>query len=188
MGADSWVFRFRDGLEEIVTRGQDETAPVRNTSRVLNPLAHMVWRFDAPKRDQLRLSLTQSYRAPPTQNLVAFACDGRAFASLAGVPDGMTVMAQQLGVVQTLTFDFVKDPNTGIMMAAAKYQDPATGDLIWCPTFIYGTNAGKQGDTAVATNTEAQNSVLAAANANGTGSDYAGLLCSSGATTQLTLS
>jgi hypothetical protein len=52
--------------EEIVTKGQDENAPVRNTSRVVNPLAHMVWRFDAPKRDQLRLSLTQSYRAPPT--------------------------------------------------------------------------------------------------------------------------
>lgn len=118
----------------------------------------------------------------PTENLIAFACDGRAFASLAGVPDGMTVMAQQLGVVQTLTFDFVKDPNTGIMMAAAKYQEPATGDLIWCPTFIYGTNAGKQGDTAVATNTAAANSALAAANAAGTAADYAGLRISSGAT------
>ena len=67
-------------------------------------------------------------------------------------------------------------------MAAAKYQEPATGDLIWCPTFIYGTNAGKQGDTAVATNTAAANAALAAANAAGTAADYAGLRVSSGAT------
>jgi len=30
-----------------------------------------VWRFDAPRRDQLRLSLTQSYRAPTLRNLSA---------------------------------------------------------------------------------------------------------------------
>jgi hypothetical protein len=115
------------------------------------------------------------------ENLIAFAADGRAFASLAGVPDGMTVMAAQLGVVQTLLFDFVTDPDSKITMAAAKYQDPATGDLIWCPTFIYGTNAGKQGATAVAGNTAAANSALAAANVAGTAADYAGLRITSGA-------
>jgi len=67
----NWSTSLGVRWEEILTKSQDENAPVRNTSRVLNPLAHMVWRFDAPKRDQLRLSLTQSYRAPPTQNLVA---------------------------------------------------------------------------------------------------------------------
>lgn len=57
--------------EEIRTRSFDETSPLENTSRVVNPLAHVVWRFDAPKRDQVRASLTQSYRSPTTQNLVA---------------------------------------------------------------------------------------------------------------------
>lgn len=44
---------------------------VRNKSSVLTPLAQGVWRFDAPSRDQVRLALTQSYRAPTTQNLVS---------------------------------------------------------------------------------------------------------------------
>lgn len=115
------------------------------------------------------------------ENLIAFAADGRAFASLAGVPEGMDVMAAQLGVVQTMTFDVVSDPESGITMAAAKWQTPGNGDLFWCPTFIYGTNAGKQGASAVAGNTAAANSILAAANVAGTTTDYAGLRISLGA-------
>jgi outer membrane receptor for ferrienterochelin and colicins len=57
--------------EEIETKSNNLAAPVDNRSRVVTPLAHGVWRFAAPSRDQIRLSLTQSYRAPSTQNLVA---------------------------------------------------------------------------------------------------------------------
>ena len=56
-----------EGLE---TKSRTLTNPVKNTSSVINPLAHGVWRFAAPSRDQIRVSLTQSYRAPTTQNLV----------------------------------------------------------------------------------------------------------------------
>ncbi len=57
--------------EGIETKSDTPSNPVSNKSSVLNPLAFGVWRFAAPKRDQIRLSLTQSYRAPTTQNLVA---------------------------------------------------------------------------------------------------------------------
>ncbi len=60
--------------EGIETRSESNGAArpsVRNQSRVLNPLAQMVWRFDPPDRDQVRLGLTQSYRTPSTQQLVA---------------------------------------------------------------------------------------------------------------------
>jgi len=57
-----------EGLE---TKSRTLTTPVRNTSSVINPLAFGVWRFAAPSRDQIRVSLTQSYRSPSTQNLVA---------------------------------------------------------------------------------------------------------------------
>ncbi len=60
--------------ESIRTRSADGGsggAPVDNHSTVVSPLAHLVWRFDAPRRDQLRLSLTQSYRAPALRQLVA---------------------------------------------------------------------------------------------------------------------
>ncbi len=58
-------------VEQIRTRSDSGDTPVDNRSTVVSPLAHLVWRFDAPKRDQLRLSLTQSYRAPTLRNLVA---------------------------------------------------------------------------------------------------------------------
>ncbi len=45
--------------------------PVHNDSNVLTPLLHGVWRFDQPARDQVRVSLTRSYRAPTLQNLIA---------------------------------------------------------------------------------------------------------------------
>lgn len=57
--------------ETIRTRSDSGGAAVENRSSVVSPLAHLVWRFNAPKRDQLRLSLTQSYRAPTLRNLIA---------------------------------------------------------------------------------------------------------------------
>jgi iron complex outermembrane receptor protein len=63
--------------ETIRTRSTSNTSavnaanPVSNTGSVLTPLAHAVWRFNAPARDQLRLSLTRSYRPPALGNLVA---------------------------------------------------------------------------------------------------------------------
>ena len=50
--------------ETIKTSSTNALDAFTNTSRVLTPLAHLVWRFAAPSRDQLRLSLTQSYRSP----------------------------------------------------------------------------------------------------------------------------
>jgi iron complex outermembrane receptor protein len=58
--------------EAIRTEGDlgDGTRPV-NTSRVWTPLAHAVWKPDPAARDQVRLSLTRSYRSPSTANLIA---------------------------------------------------------------------------------------------------------------------
>lgn len=118
-----------------------------------------------------------------TENLVAFACDRRAFSMLAGVPDGFqSQLAQQLGINPTINFEVGPiDPDSGITMGVAKWMEAGTGNLFWCPSFVYGVNAGKEGDTAVASNSAAANSILAAANANGTACDYAGLRISSGA-------
>jgi iron complex outermembrane receptor protein len=67
----NWGSYFGIRTESIETKSQLPNNPVKNTSRVFNPLAHMVYRFDAPSKDQIRASLTQSYRAPSTQQLVA---------------------------------------------------------------------------------------------------------------------
>ena len=45
--------------------------PIRNDSIVVTPLLHAVWRFDEAARDQMRFSVTRSYRAPTLQNIIA---------------------------------------------------------------------------------------------------------------------
>jgi len=57
--------------EGIETRSESIGAPASNNSIVLTPLLHAVWRFDPPARDQLRFSVTRSYRAPTLQNIIA---------------------------------------------------------------------------------------------------------------------
>ena len=57
--------------ESIRTKSASYGDPVHNDSIVLTPLLHAVWRFDEPARDQVRVSLTRSYRAPTLQNLIA---------------------------------------------------------------------------------------------------------------------
>lgn len=56
-----------EGIDTTSTSGDTR---ITNDSSVFTPLAHAVWRFDAPERDQVRWSLTRSYRAPTLQNLV----------------------------------------------------------------------------------------------------------------------
>lgn len=67
--APNWSANLGLRYEEIQTKSSSAADAFVNTSRVLTPLAHVVWRFDSPRRDQLRLSLTQSYRAPNVNQL-----------------------------------------------------------------------------------------------------------------------
>jgi iron complex outermembrane receptor protein len=46
-------------------------ADTANRSSVFTPLAHMVWKLPDRPRDQIRLSLTRSYRSPNTNQLIA---------------------------------------------------------------------------------------------------------------------
>jgi outer membrane receptor for ferrienterochelin and colicins len=74
---DEWewtkTFSFYTGLrwEGIETRSDAAQQSVRNRSSVLTPLLHMVWKLPDAPRDQVRLGLTRSYRAPSTSQLIA---------------------------------------------------------------------------------------------------------------------
>ncbi len=58
--------------EGITTRGEAlDGTPQTNRSSVWTPLLHAVWKPDEKSRDQLRLSLTRSYRSPTLQNLIS---------------------------------------------------------------------------------------------------------------------
>ena len=58
--------------ESISTQGDGslQEGTQRNRSSVWTPLLHAVWKPDPKGRDQVRLSLTRSYRAPSLQNLM----------------------------------------------------------------------------------------------------------------------
>ena len=57
--------------EEIRTLSESALGSSQNRSDVLSPLFHSVWRFTEESKDQVRLALTRSYRAPTLANLVA---------------------------------------------------------------------------------------------------------------------
>ncbi len=57
--------------EQVATQSQRQSVAVDNTSRVWSPVFHTVWRLPDTPRDQIRLSLTHSYRAPALNDLIA---------------------------------------------------------------------------------------------------------------------
>ena len=73
---DEWdwspTFSFYAGArwEAIGTASESSQGRVHNRSAVFTPLAHMVWKLPDAPRDQVRLSLTRSYRSPDTNQLI----------------------------------------------------------------------------------------------------------------------
>ncbi|SHH42131.1 TonB-dependent siderophore receptor [Massilia sp. CF038] len=57
-----------EGIRTAATSGARD---IRNTSAVWSPVLHTVWRIPGHDKDQLRASLTQSYRAPQVNDLIA---------------------------------------------------------------------------------------------------------------------
>ena len=69
----TWATHAGLRWEGIDTRGSGEVgqAEATNRSSVWTPLLHAVWKPDPKSRDQLRISLTRSYRSPPLGDLIA---------------------------------------------------------------------------------------------------------------------
>jgi iron complex outermembrane receptor protein len=68
---EHWAADAGIRAEDIRTTSDNMAFSVDNNSEVITPLAHVVWRFDEPSRDQVRLSLTRSYRTPSLNSLIA---------------------------------------------------------------------------------------------------------------------
>ena len=71
----NWSLHAGLRWEGIQTRGDagasaGDPHPTHRSS-VVTPLVHLLWKPDPARRDQLRLSLTRSYRSPGTQALIA---------------------------------------------------------------------------------------------------------------------
>jgi outer membrane receptor for ferrienterochelin and colicins len=57
--------------EGIETRSESALYPAHSRSGVWTPLLHALWKPDAKRKDQVRMSLTRSYKAPGTSALIA---------------------------------------------------------------------------------------------------------------------
>jgi len=71
--SEHWAAHAGLRWEGIRTRGSvEEGQPeAMNQSSVWTPLLHAVWKPDPKGRDQVRISLTRSYRSPTLSNLIA---------------------------------------------------------------------------------------------------------------------
>ncbi len=68
----NWAFHAGLRWEGIHTRGEAQNGErPNNRSSVTTPLLHLLWKPDPAKRDQVRLSLTRSYRSPALSTLIA---------------------------------------------------------------------------------------------------------------------
>jgi outer membrane receptor for ferrienterochelin and colicins len=66
-----WAFHAGLRWEGISTRGDDGFgARPENRNSVTTPLVHLLWKPEPAARDQVRLSLTRSWRAPGTGTLI----------------------------------------------------------------------------------------------------------------------
>jgi len=67
----NWALHAGLRWEGITTNGTaDDGSGTRNRSSVATPLIHVLWKPDPKGRDQVRLSLTRSYRAPSLATLI----------------------------------------------------------------------------------------------------------------------
>lgn len=68
-----WALHAGVRWEGILTKGSisDNAPEVSNRSSVTTPLLHAVWKLSPQSRDQVRMSLTRSYRSPDLQNLIS---------------------------------------------------------------------------------------------------------------------
>lgn len=66
-----WGVYLGGRWEGIRTTSDRSAGTVSNTSKVFSPLLHTVWRIPGSEKDQVRMSLTKSYKAPNIQDLIA---------------------------------------------------------------------------------------------------------------------
>ncbi|CAN5241302.1 hypothetical protein BH11PSE10_BH11PSE10_01620 [soil metagenome] len=83
-----WAFYAGLRGETIATRSSAANYAVSKRSTVWTPLLHGVWKFDEKSRDQIRASLTRSYRSPNLNDLIARPSINPQYPCAATVPCG----------------------------------------------------------------------------------------------------
>jgi outer membrane receptor for ferrienterochelin and colicins len=66
-----WATHLGARYESLTTEGATSTSDVTNRNSVFTPLLHAMWRPDPDSRDQVRMSLTKSFKTPSMPSLLA---------------------------------------------------------------------------------------------------------------------
>ena len=66
-----WATHLGARYESLTTEGATSTSDVTNRSSVFTPLLHAMWRPNPDSRDQVRMSLTKSFKTPSMPSLLA---------------------------------------------------------------------------------------------------------------------
>jgi iron complex outermembrane receptor protein len=80
----NWSAHAGARYEQLTTQGTTSTGDVTNLSSVFTPLMHAMWRPNPESRDQVRLSLTKSFKTPGMPTLLARRVNSRDDPSLGG--------------------------------------------------------------------------------------------------------
>jgi outer membrane receptor for ferrienterochelin and colicins len=80
----NWSAHAGARYEQLITQGTTSTGDVTNHSSVFTPLMHAMWRPNPESRDQVRMSLTKSFKTPGMATLLARRVNSRDDASLGG--------------------------------------------------------------------------------------------------------
>jgi outer membrane receptor for ferrienterochelin and colicins len=83
-----WGFYAGLRWEGIQTESKATNYKVSNSSSVWTPLLHAVYKLDEKSREQIRASLTRSYRSPQLNDLIARPSVNSQYPCLNGVPCG----------------------------------------------------------------------------------------------------
>lgn len=67
----NWSTHFGARYEQLTTEGNTTSGDVTNRNSVFTPLLHAMWRPDPKSRDQVRMSLTRSFKTPSMPTLLA---------------------------------------------------------------------------------------------------------------------
>ena len=66
-----WATHLGARYESLTTEGATDTSDVTNRNSVFTPLLHAMWRPNPDSRDQVRMSLTKSFKTPSMPSLLA---------------------------------------------------------------------------------------------------------------------
>ena len=67
----NWATHLGARYEALTTQGNTSTGDVTNRNSVFTPLLHAMWRPEPDSRDQIRMSLTRSFKTPSMPSLLA---------------------------------------------------------------------------------------------------------------------